>query len=66
MDASLIANKVIDVMMKNKGKGILCKLYMEKAYEQISSDFILRVLRDMGFGSKWIHWCIPPPLSPLS
>ena len=33
MDASLIANEVIESMDKRKEKGILCKLYIEKAYD---------------------------------
>ena len=33
MDASLIANEVIDSMDKRKEKGILCKLDIEKAYD---------------------------------
>ena len=33
MDASLLANEIIDSMMKRKEKGILCKLDIEKAYD---------------------------------
>ena len=29
MDASLLANEIIDTMMKRKEKGILCKLDIE-------------------------------------
>ena len=36
LDASLIANKVIDSMLKKKEKGVLCKLDIEKAYDQIN------------------------------
>ena len=44
-------------MEKRKEKGILCKLDIEKAYDQINWNFILM----MGFGTKWIgwiRWCI--------
>ena len=61
MDASLIANEVLDAMEKRKEKGILCKLDMEKAYDQINWNFILTLLMEMGFGTKWIgwiRWCI--------
>ena len=61
LDASLIANEVIDLMHKRKERGILCKLYIEKAYDQINWSFILKVLKKMGFGDKWvgwIEWCI--------
>ena len=36
MDASFIAKEVIDSMDKRKEKGILCKLEIEKAYDQIN------------------------------
>ena len=61
LDVSLIANEVIDSMQKRKERGILCKLDIEKAYDQINWSFILKVLKKMGFGDKWvgwIEWCI--------
>ena len=61
LDAFLIANEVIDSMMKKKEKGILCKLDIEKAYDQINWNFLFRMLQKMGFGDKWvswIRWCI--------
>ena len=36
MDASLLANEVIDTFLKRKEKGVLCKLDIEKAYDQIN------------------------------
>ena len=36
MDASLLANEVIDTLLKRKEKGVLCKLDIEKAYDQIN------------------------------
>ena len=33
LDVSLIANKVIDTMRKRKERGVLCKLYIGKAYD---------------------------------
>ena len=60
-DASLIANEVIDSMVRRKEKGILCKLDIEKAYNQLDWKFLPMVLKEMGFGNKsigWIQWCI--------
>ena len=54
LDASLIANEVIDTMVKKKERGILCKLDIEKAYDWINWNFLLDVLQKMGFGRKWI------------
>ena len=56
MDALLLANEVIDTLLKRKEKGILCKLDMEKAYDQINWNYIFKVLQKMGFGAKWVKW----------
>ena len=36
MDASLLANEVIDTLPKRKEKWMLCKMDIEKAYDQIN------------------------------
>ncbi|RVW30949.1 LINE-1 reverse transcriptase-like [Vitis vinifera] len=56
LDASLIANEVIDTWQKRKEKGLICKLDIEKAYASINWKFLLKVLQKMGFGSKWVGW----------
>ena len=56
LDASLIANEVIDSWQKRKEKGLICKLDIEKAYDSINWQFLLKVLQKMGFGSKWLGW----------
>ena len=61
LDASLIANEVIYSILKKKERCFLCKLDIEKAYDQIDWSFVLNVLQRMGFGEKWtgwIKWCI--------
>lgn len=45
---------------------ILVKLDLEKAFDHLSWDSILKVLKSMNFPSKFIHWinvCICPTLS---
>ena len=54
LDASLIENEAIDSMTRRKKKGILRKLDIEKAYDKLNWKFLLTVLREMAFGSKWI------------
>ena len=56
LDASLIANEVVDYWQKRKEKGMVCKLDIEKAYDSISWSFLMKVLKKMGFGSRWMEW----------
>ncbi|KAL6342305.1 hypothetical protein AAG906_007519 [Vitis piasezkii] len=56
IDAVLIANEAIDSALKNNENDILCKLDIEKAYDNVDWSFILTVMHKMGFGEKWIRW----------
>ncbi|RVW53855.1 LINE-1 reverse transcriptase-like [Vitis vinifera] len=56
LDASLMANEVIDFWHKRKEKGLICKLDIEKAYDSINWKFLMKVLVKMGFGSRWLDW----------
>ena len=56
LDASLIANEVIDLWQKRKEKGVICKLDIEKAYDSMNWQFLMKVLQKMGFGPKWMGW----------
>ena len=65
LDAPLIANEVIDSIIRRKERGVLCKSDIEKAYDQIDWNFIVKVLERMGFKERWIgriKWCIPTAL----
>ncbi|RVW45101.1 putative ribonuclease H protein [Vitis vinifera] len=57
----LDANEAVDSRLKDNVGGVLCKLDIEKAYDRVSWSFLLAVLKEMGFGErwiKWIDWCI--------
>ena len=44
-----------------KERGVLGKLDIEEAYDQINWNFVVKVLERMGFGEGWIgliKWCI--------
>lgn len=52
MDATLIANDSLDSRLKNSNSGFVCKLDIEKAYDNVNWDFLLVVLDKMGFGHE--------------
>ena len=56
LDVLLIANEVIDFWHKRKEKGLICKLDIEKTYDSINWNFLMKVLHKMGFGSRWMEW----------
>ena len=56
LDVVLIANEVIDSILKHNENGILCKLDIEKTYDNVDWSFLLTVMQKMGFGEKWIGW----------
>ena len=54
LDAVLIANEVVDSILRRKENGIMCKLDIEKTYDHISWEFLFQVLEMMGFGKRWV------------
>lgn len=58
MDAMFIACECVDARLKGAEAGIMCKLDVEKIYDRCKQRFLLNTLRQMGFGEKWIEFCI--------
>ena len=55
LDATLIANEVVDSMMRRNDGGLICKMDIEKAYDHLNWEFVIEVMR-MSFGQRWLTW----------
>lgn len=51
-----MVNEIIDWYKKKKKKLMIFKVDFAKTYDSISWDYVLCVMKFMGFGSKWIAW----------
>ena len=52
LHSMVIANEVVDEARKGQKSCIVFKVDYEKTYDSVSWDFMLYMLRRMGFGSK--------------
>ena len=48
LDAVLVANEVIDSVVRGNSSAIMCKLDLEKAYDHVNWSFLIYVL------TKWV------------
>ncbi|KAL4301914.1 hypothetical protein GQ457_10G019110 [Hibiscus cannabinus] len=62
LDCSLIANEAIDYMFKTDKSGVAFKIDFQKAYDTVSWDFLIMVMRMCGFGEKWQGCSLSPLL----
>ncbi|CAN1136827.1 LINE-1 reverse transcriptase homolog, partial [Linum perenne] len=56
LDASLIANEIIYSRRRSDKSGLVIKMDIEKAYDHVSWECLLRLMGDLGFLDKWIRW----------
>ncbi|CAL1402734.1 unnamed protein product [Linum trigynum] len=63
--AGLIAFELLDRRRKSKNPGIMFKLDIEKAFDNVSWDCLFKVLSKLGFPSKWQSWIRGTMCSPV-
>ena len=56
LDVVLIENEAIDSILKNNENDVMCKLDIEKTYDNVDRSFLFTIMQKMGFGEKWIRW----------
>lgn len=49
MDVALIPNECVDTRLRGEMPGIMCKLDIEKAFDHVNWEFVLNIIRQMGF-----------------
>ncbi|GLJ39562.1 hypothetical protein SUGI_0808320 [Cryptomeria japonica] len=56
LDGVLIAQEVIHSIQNKKKDGMVIKLDMNKAYDRVSWEFLISIMRRLGFCDSWCKW----------
>ncbi|XP_026420639.1 uncharacterized protein LOC113316707 [Papaver somniferum] len=56
LDNILIANECLDSRLKSKKSGLISKIDLEKAFDNVKWSLVDEVLQQMGFGQIWRMW----------
>ena len=64
LQSALITNEVIEEARRSHTPCLIFKVDYEKAYDSVSWEFLMYMLRRIGFSPKWVKWiegCINLP-----
>nr|GEV65397.1 reverse transcriptase domain-containing protein [Tanacetum cinerariifolium] len=56
LDGLMILNEVVHTLKRKKKKAMIFKVDIAKAYDTLSWDYLIFVIRFMGFGNKCVRW----------
>ena len=56
LDVVLVANEVVEEYRKGNKEGLVFKIDFEKAYDNVSWDFLVFVLYKKNFENRWRSW----------
>ena len=56
MDGIMSLHEIMHYTHIRKKVGIVIKLDIEKAYDKVNWEFLLKCLENKGFGSTWCGW----------
>lgn len=56
LDGVLIANEVVEWWKMSHKQGVILKLDFQKAYDSVNWEFLLHMLQNFGFGSRFVGW----------
>ncbi|XP_058756084.1 uncharacterized protein LOC131629311 [Vicia villosa] len=54
-DGVLVVNEVLDLNKRKKKSLVVLKVDFKKAYDRVSWNFVIYVLKRMGFGDRWMR-----------
>lgn len=56
LDPSLMANEIVDTLIRRRDTEVLCMLEIEKAYDNVSWSFLIQTMCETRFGEKCLGW----------
>ncbi|CAL1397125.1 unnamed protein product [Linum trigynum] len=55
-EAGLIANELVDSRRKSRKPGLMFKIDIEKAFDNVNWECLFKILTVLGFSDKWKKW----------
>lgn len=56
LDGVLAISQIINLAKRSRRVFLLLKVNFEKAYDNVSWNYLRSVMRAMSFGARWMKW----------